>query len=291
MTARPKGGLGRGLEALFAESRQELEKSPPSEIEIARIHPRADQPRRSFSSETLRELTQSIKAQGVLVPLLVTPDAKGYLLVAGERRLRAARAAGLFKVPCRVLEGVSEEKMLEISLVENLQRDDLNAIELAEGYHRLVEDLGLSQQEVAERVGKDRTTVTNTLRLLQLPLPVKRAVAEGELSAGHARALLALENDGERVALAHRIVHEGLTVRAVEGIVRRNRAAPPKKKRGAPPADPATRELARSLSERFGLEVEIRHHGPGGRITFRYRTLEEMDRLIALLKGPASGER
>ncbi len=284
MTARPKRALGKGLSALIADASVNGKPGPSEEIEVALIQPRPDQPRSRFDPEPLEELVKSIKSQGVLQPLLVTPREDKYLLVAGERRLRASKIAGLVKVPCRVIDGLDDRQILEISLVENLQREDLNPIELAEGYRRLVDDLHLSHQEVADRVGKDRVTVVNTLRLLKLPEPIIGMVVEGELSAGHARSLLAIENDGERVALAHKILKHGLSVRDIEQIVQDTKA---KKKSGNPKPkteiDLHSLEVARRLEEQIGLPVRLGHKGPGGRITIRYRNLDELDRLIAML--------
>lgn len=291
MTAQPRRALGKGLSALIpgAEGEDKVEKIPTSEIEVARIKPRPDQPRSRFDPEALQELAQSVKAQGVLVPLLVTPDPDGgehFVLVAGERRLRAAKIAGLVTVPCRIIEGLDHRAIHEISLVENLQREDLNPVELAEGYRRLIDELGYTQQQVAERVGKDRVTVANSLRLLALPEPVRRMLVEGELSAGHARALLMIEGEGDKLALAHRIVKGGLTVRDIERIAKGQRAKKPAKE-----PDPeqrrselAAREVARDLESSIGQPVSIAHKGNGGRLVIRYKNLDELDRIVNLLK-------
>ncbi|MFH0882832.1 MAG: ParB/RepB/Spo0J family partition protein [bacterium] len=292
MTAKPRGGLGRGLSALIPTGLDETGvEIQLTDIEVGRIYVRPDQPRAHFNPEALSELVDSVKAQGILVPLIVTPrDSGGYTLVAGERRLRAARAAELLRVPCRVIEGLDDRAILEISLVENLQREDLNPIELAEGYRRLSEDLGYTQLEVAERVGKDRATVANTMRLLALPEPVLALVVEGKLSAGHARALLAVEGEAERVALAHRIVSRGMTVRDIERIARGQRVANGTKKTASQEErrnQLAAREVAKELEAALSIPVEIAHKGPGGKLTLKYRSLDELDRIVALLK--ASG--
>ncbi len=294
MTARPKGGLGKGLGALIPGAGLGDDAPSPDEIEIALIQPRVDQPRSRFDPETLQELVQSIRAQGVLVPLIVTPRDGAYLLVVGERRLRAARAAGLVKVPCRVIDGLNDRQILEISLVENLQRDDLNPIELAEGYRRLIEDIGYTQQEVADRVGKDRATVANTARLLQLPDPVIEMIIEGRLTAGHARAILGVDGEGDKVSLAHRIVDKGLTVRDVEQIAKGQRK---RKEKGKSVSEAerrrilASKEVADELAGRLGLPVTVSHKGPGGRLSIRYRTLDDLDSLVALLKGEGGPPR
>lgn len=291
MTAKPKGGLGRGLSALIPTGPDgEGLDVKPTDIDVSHIHPRTDQPRSKFNPEALAELTSSIQAQGVLVPLIVTPREGGqYILVAGERRLRASKAAGLARVPCRVIEGLDERAILEISLVENLQREDLDAIELAEGYRRLSEDLGYTQAQVAERVGKDRATVANTMRLLALPEPVITLVQEGKLSAGHARALLAVEGESARVQLAHRIVNKGMTVRDIERIARGQRVAGGNSRPASPSVEArrnllAARELAKELEGKVHLPVEIQHKGPGGKLVVKYRNLEDLDRIVDLLK-------
>ncbi len=287
MTPRPKGGLGRGLSALIPDEPAGGEGgSAAVEIEVARIQPRPDQPRTRFDPQALQELTDSVRSQGVLVPLIVTPSRDNhYTLVAGERRLRAARAADLVTVPCRVIEDLDDRAILEISLVENLQREDLNAIELAEGYRRLIEDLGYTQQQVAERVGKDRVTVANTLRLLALPEPVRRMVVDGSLSQGHARALLMIEGDGERVALAHRAVKKGLTVRDVERLGKQRKETPAR--RTAQDDERrnriAAREVAEKLQGALATTVQVQHKGPGGRVVLSYGDLDELDRLTELL--------
>ncbi|MBD3167783.1 ParB/RepB/Spo0J family partition protein [bacterium] len=286
MTARPRQALGKGLAALIpGADEEENAKAPSTEVEIALIQTRPDQPRTRFAPEPLEELIQSVKAQGVLQPLLVTPREDKYLLVAGERRLRAARAAGLVKVPCRIIEGLDDQQILEISLVENLQREDLNPIELAHGYRRLNEDLGLGHQEVAERVGKDRTTVVNTLRLLKLPAPVVQLVVEGSLSAGHARALLAFPRESEQVAYANKIVAKGLSVRDIERAVQQSKK---KKEESAKvavpePSDLHAHETAERIEESLGMTTRLNHKGPGGRLTIHYSNLDELDRLIDLL--------
>ncbi|MBZ0265873.1 ParB/RepB/Spo0J family partition protein [bacterium] len=288
MTAKQKERLGRGLSALIKDAAVGAEGAI-QEIEIAQIKARESQPRRRFEPKALAELVESIKAQGVLQPLLIMPKSGGYDLIAGERRLRAATAAGLFEVPCRILEGLSEQQILEIQLVENLQREDLNPLELADGYRRLIEELGLNQQQVAERVGKDRATVANTIRLLKLPEPVRRHLVEGRLSAGHSRALLSFENDSERIAFANRAVEKKLSVREMEKLAQNAR-----KKQNTPTSPTPTqaemhsRELANTLESALGVSVSINHSNQGGRIVLRYKNLDELDELVSLLKSSGS---
>ncbi|MBS1261026.1 MAG: Chromosome-partitioning protein Spo0J [Calditrichaeota bacterium] len=287
MTPRPKGGLGRGLSALIPDVDDSEARAQADEVELARIRVREDQPRARFDPKALAELVESVRAQGVLVPLIITPRDPGYLLVAGERRLRAAKAAGLITVPCRVVPDLSDRDILEISLVENLQREDLNAVELARGYHRLIEEMGYTQQQVSERVGKDRATVANTLRLLSLPEPVLRMLVDEELSQGHARALLSLTGDGSRLALAREIVDRGLSVREVERRIRGRKGGAKKtpgrdeKKRRD---ELAARQVSGELQDILAMPVKVAHRGKGGQITIRYSSLDELDRLIARLR-------
>ena len=287
MTPRPKGGLGRGLSALIqpVDDPQQA-RAEADEIEVALIHARSDQPRSHFDPKALEELVESVKAQGVLVPLIVTPRDGSYLLVAGERRLRAAKVAGLATVPARVVPDLSDRDILEISLVENLQREDLNPVELARGYRRLIDEMNYTQHQVAERVGKDRATVANTLRLLALPEPVLRMLVEEELSQGHARALLALSSQGGQVSLAREIADKGLSVREVERRIRGRKTA---KKKSAMDErrrrdELAAKQVSNELQEIIDMPVKVTHRGKGGQITIKYSSLDDLDRLIALLR-------
>ncbi|MDP8207646.1 MAG: ParB/RepB/Spo0J family partition protein [Candidatus Electryonea clarkiae] len=283
MTARPKGGLGRGLSALIPGAGVDGSPSISIEIEIARINSRPDQPRTRFDPEPLEELVQSIRSQGVLQPLLVTPRNSKFLLVAGERRFRAAKAAGLFTVPCRVMENLTDGQILEISIVENLQREDLNPIELAEGYKQLIEDMNLNQNEVGKRVGKDRATIANTIRLLKLPNLIIEMIENNKLSSGHARALLAIESDNKKVALAKQTVSKKLSVRDLEKIIRKRKTPKQPHKEDTLSVIHA-QEAAKELTELLGLPVEINHSGPGGRLSVRYATIEELDQITRLLQ-------
>jgi len=208
--------LGRGLSALLTPSAaRETEREPGLlQIPLARLRVGSFQPRKTFPPEALSELVASIREKGVLVPVTVRPTPDGYELVAGERRFRAAEAAGLVAIPA-VVRKLTDREALEVALVDNLQRMDLNAIEMAEGYHRLMHEFSLTQEQVAQRMGKDRATVANTLRLLKLPAPVRHAVADGRLSAGHARALLGAPPE-HVVALLETVLRRGLSVRETE---------------------------------------------------------------------------
>ena len=271
--------LGRGLSALLpgaAEREPDFLRIPVSEIRGS-----GQQPRRSFSPEELRDLVESVREKGVLQPVIVRPTAAGYELVAGERRLRAAQAAGVGTIPA-IVKKYSDRESLEAALVENVQRADLNAIELAEAYHRLAVEFSLSHEEIARRVGKDRVTVANTVRLLKLPAAVKQAVVDGRLSAGHARALLSAPA-GRLLAIFEAVLHKGLSVREVERLCQEGeRKATPRK---PPRHNPHLKDLEDRLSRRGGTRVRIRGTPKKGRFEVSYFSEGEFERLCDLLFG------
>jgi len=287
MSAKPAGArLGRGLAALLGEAAvaPDAPGSAVRAIPIDRLAPGPFQPRgHRLDDDSLADLTDSIRARGILQPLLVRPDPavpERYQIIAGERRWRAARAAGLSEVPTLVRD-LADAEAMAAALVENLQRQDLNAIEEAEGYRRLVIDFGMTHEALGEAVGKSRSHVANTLRLLSLPPGVQAEVRSGKLSAGHARALLG-HPEPERAARA--VIAEGLNVRQTEALAKR----PPQAPEPAAPArerarDPDTEAMARRLSEQLGLRVDISFDGRRGRVRIRYRTLEQLEGLVALL--------
>lgn len=219
------GGLGKGLGALIPTAAEERAGGPVQEAPVTSIRPNPYQPRQDFDEESLAELTASIREVGILQPVLVRPVDDGYELIAGERRWKAARRAGLHTIPVLVRE-TDDASTLEHALIENVHRTDLNSLEEAAAYQQLTEDFGLTHEEVAARVGRSRTAVTNTLRLLALPASIQRLVREDRLSAGHARALLATPDRSFQEALAQRVVKEGLSVRAVEDEIRARSAEP-----------------------------------------------------------------
>jgi ParB family chromosome partitioning protein len=271
--------LGRGLSALIPQ----VAPSPAPErwLPIAEIAPNPWQPRTRFDDETLTELVASIREQGVIQPLLVRRGKNGWELVAGERRLRAARLAGLDSVPV-VVRDLDDRQALEIALVENLQRQDLDPLEEASAYERLMRDFGLTQEEIAQRVGKSRPAVANTLRLLQLPEPVREELRRGSLSAGHARALLALSSPSEQIALAREAVRRRLSVRSLEARIQaRNRPRP-----RPPRSDVHVAELESTLSRSLATRVRIAGSAQRGRISIEYYSAEELERLVRRLKGP-----
>ncbi|ADO76095.1 ParB/RepB/Spo0J family partition protein [Stigmatella aurantiaca] len=284
-----KRALGRGLSALIPQAAPAPAASPEAakagvlKLPIESIHRDTAQPRRHFDEAKLAELTESIKAQGLLQPVLVRKDGQGYKLIAGERRWRAAQAAGLHELPAIVRE-VTEGQAFELALVENLQRSDLNPMEEAEGYHRLVEEFKLTQEQVSQRVGKERSTVANALRLLGLPDDVKALVAEGALSMGHARALLGVPRLPELQALATRVVEEKLSVRDTEKLVQQKR--PQKKDTGKPSKQsPQVKALVEELQRLLGTKVRLAEKGQGkGTLEVDYFSYDDLDRLLKLLR-------
>ena len=270
-------GLGRGLSALLdeVEAPAEAGRAGVSELPLEAIKANPAQPRRRFDDADIEELAASIREKGVLQPILVRPAvfAGQYEIVAGERRWRAAALAGLRQMPALV-RSLSDAEVLEIAIVENVQRVDLSPIEEAEGYRALIDRFGRTQAEVAQVVGKSRVHVANALRLLQLPEPVKAMVREGRLTAGHARPLIG-SADAER--LANEVADKGLTVRQAETLARA-RPAPPRKRK-----DADTAALENDLSEVLGLQVEIRDAGGAGELRIRYASLEQLDDLCRRL--------
>ena len=280
--AKKLHGLGRGLDALLPEAPQ-LEAGL-QEIGIGEIDPNPNQPRRAFRDESLAELAQSIREQGVLQPLLVVPTEGGrYRIVAGERRWRAARLAGLATVPCVVRE-LDALQQMEAALVENLQREDLNAIDMAAGIRALMEDCGLTQEETAQRIGKSRPAVANALRLLSLPQSVQDMVREGSLSAGHARVLAGLDDEGLQKALARDAVRNTWSVRELEQIAAAQKHEPETAgRRHLKNLPPELTELETRLRETLGLRATLSGSVKKGRIVLRYSSAEELERFNDLL--------
>lgn len=281
--------LGRGLAALIStEVAAESAPASPAQdqllrVAIDRVEPNPEQPRAAFAPGALEDLAASIREHGILNPLLVRRESGRLILIAGERRLRAARLAGLAEVPVIVRAKEAEPTVqLELALIENLQREDLDPIEAALGYQRLVRVYGLSQEEVAQKVGKDRTTVANALRLLKLPDEGRAALADGKISAGHARALLPLEDPELFHTALQTVLVRDLSVRGTERLVRELRAAPKPK----PKADRGSERISRDLTRQLGSKVVLKPRaGGGGRILIDYHDNAELDRLIGLMRG------
>ena len=284
-----KPALGRGLGALLADARTPSEKGQggPTKLPIEQIHADRANPRRSFDEAALEELAQSLKHQGVLQPILVRKDGKGYRIIAGERRWRAAQKAGLTELPVIIREA-SDAEAYELALVENIQRADLNPLEEAEAYRRLVDERKLTQEQVADRVGKDRSSVANSLRLLHLPNEVKQLVSEGDLDMGHARAILGLASSKEMVLLARDVITDKLTVRETEARVKAARAGAPvslKKKGASKHASPEAKKLVEDLQRRLGTKVKLVERGGGkGTLEVEFFSYEDLDRIVALIR-------
>ena len=283
MSTSPR--LGRGLAALMGDGPSPqtdvLTAGPVRSVPVDHLEPGPFQPRTSFNADSLAELVSSIKTQGILQPLLARPHpgkSGHYQIIAGERRWRAAQQAGLHDVPVLVRD-LPDADAMAASLVENLQRQDLNPIEEGEGFRRLIEEFGLTQEQLGAAVGKSRSHVANAMRLLHLPQSVRDAVQTGTLSAGHARALLAHANPEEAAKL---VLSRGLNVRQTEALATARGGADVKSPREKI-VDPETEALQRDLSERLGLAVQIAFDGKGGAVTIRYRSLDQLDGLLALL--------
>jgi ParB family chromosome partitioning protein len=272
-----KAALGKGLNALIPEKGEDI-----LYIDIERILPGKQQPRKVFHEDSLKELSSSIREKGVLQPIIVSRAGDGtFTLIAGERRWRAAMMAGLKKIPA-LIKNVASKDSLEIALIENIQREDLNPVETAEAFNKLLRDFNLTQDELSDRVGKERATVANYLRLLKLPEEIKSLLYNGTLTMGHARALLSIEGKTNQIEAARRILKNGLSVREAESLARKlSKQAAPAKKR-----DPQIASLEEKLIKQLGTKVRLRHKGKkGGKIEIEYYSLDELDRLLEILTG------
>ena len=287
--AEKRKALGRGLRALIPEVPSTGMATPggsSQEIDLDLLRPNPDQPRQAVDDARLEELAQSIRAHGVIQPIVVTKreDGAGFEIIAGERRWRAAQRAGLLKVPVVVRE-MSRTKRLEVALIENIQREDLNPIEAAAAYRRLADDFGMTQQQIAEAVGKERATVANYQRLLGLPAEVQTDVAAGRLTMGHARALAGLGDAGDQLAVARRIREGDLSVRDAEALVKRTATPEPEPTAKTPSADVHVRAAEERLRLSLGTRVRIVHRGKRGRIEISFTSENELQRLYDHLTG------
>lgn len=271
--------MGRGLESLIPKTEKTSEGFLM--LETGSISQNPYQPRRDFDSEKLRELADSFRENGIIQPVLTRKTEEGYQLIAGERRLQAAKLAGMEKIPA-IIKDIDDMDMLKMSLVENIQRDDLNPLEEARSYNRLAEEFGLSREELAESLGKSRAGVSNTLRILQLPEEVQEEISRGRISRGHALALLGLESASAQISLCKKIIADGLSVREAENLVKRGRrtgaAAGPKKQK--PPELAAIEDKIQLL---FGTRVNINTFKTGGRIEIEYYSDEDLNRILEAL--------
>ena len=275
-----KQALGKGLGALIPDlstlDDKEKKALGITEIELDRIVPNEYQPRKAFDDEKLKELAASIREQGVIQPVIVHRAGSGYELIAGERRWRASRLAGLKTIPALIKEATKRD-LLEMALIENIQREDLNALEAAEAYKRLQDEFKLTQEDLAKRVGKERSTVTNFLRILHLPKEIKQELAGGALSMGHAKALLSLERSRDQIHAAALIVKKGLSVREAESLAARLKN-PPKERKTHQSQE--LKSIEERLKKSLGTKVSILSKSKGGRIIIEYFSAEELDRIL-----------
>ena len=281
-------GLGRGLGALLGDAALQSQEGGSLSLPISQVEPGLKQPRKRFEEDALQDLADSIRTHGIIQPLTVRRLSSGYYqIIAGERRWRAAKLAGLTEVPAVIIEA-DDRKVMELALIENLQREDLNPIEEANGYKALIQEYGLTQEEAAQRVGKSRPTVANALRLLALPDPVCQLLEEGKLSAGHARAILSLTNGGLQMKLAKKVVEEGLSVRQTEALAKRLAAGEKEPPSPAPAAGPDLsiyfKEAEKSLAARFGRKVHIVNGKKKGKIELEYYNPDDLNALLDLLE-------
>jgi ParB family chromosome partitioning protein len=284
--------LGRGLNALLPQRSGSVAKKTGDDsaqqqmrqVPLKLVDPNPYQPRRIFREQAIEELAQSIRVDGLIQPIVVQRQGTRYTLVVGERRFRAAKLAGLAEIPA-IVQDIAQDRVLEVTLVENIQREDLNPIEVAHALRTMTQELGLSHEELAERTGKDRTTITNLLRLLRLPSDIQQLVAERRLSMGHARALLALDGADQHRALAEKTAAQGLSVRQVERFVR-NLVEPRAQKSESPP-DPNVEAAVKRLEEVLSTRVKLIIRGRDrGKIEIEFYSAEDLDRIYETIVGP-----
>lgn len=283
-----KKGLGKGLDALFMDNSYDLEEQGGGEslVRLSQIEPDKNQPRKFFDEKALEELAASIKEHGLIQPIIVAPlEEDRYRIIAGERRWRACRLAGLEEVPVLVREYTPQE-ISEVSLIENLQREDLNPIEEALGYRNLMDVYGMTQEKIAQTVSKSRSAIANTLRLLSLPEQILDFIKTGDLSAGHARTLIGLEDADLQLALANKMITDELSVRQAEDLVKKSKKEP----KVAPAPDPAIAQAIKELENRasggVGNKVSIRHKANNkGKVEIQYHSVDELEKIIEILEG------
>ncbi|MGP1544437.1 MAG: ParB/RepB/Spo0J family partition protein [Candidatus Fimenecus sp.] len=293
--AKPKGGLGRGLSDLLQVVEIDSEKASAKEevalsdnraggviyVDVNEIKPNDNQPRKVFDEAKIEELATSISSYGLIQPIILRKAEKGYEIVAGERRWRAARKANLSKVPC-ILKELSDEENMVISIIENMQREDLNPIEEAEALSQMIKRFGFSQEEVAKSVGKSRSYVTNSLRLLKLPRKILDFVQNGQISSGHAKMLIGIEDGKKQMLLAEKVVKEDISVREIEKLVKE--LSNPKKKLDKKAKKPEILAIEDELKQILGTKVNIKQSGRKGKLEIEYYNREELERLIDILK-------
>jgi ParB family chromosome partitioning protein len=277
-----KKALGKGLEAFIPEEFGIIREERYAELDVELLKPNPLQPRMKFDNQALDELAQSIRETGIVQPVLVVPDDSHYKIIVGERRWRAALKAGLKKIPV-MIRNMAPDKQLEISLIENIHREDLNPMEIALAYQRMSSEWNYTQQDIAEKVGKDRTSVTNYLRLLKLPQEIRDSLVEENLSMGHARALLALEEPDVQLAAFRQIIDKGLSVRNTEKLVNRMKERPPRAQRSLEDSD--LHALQEELLKMLGTKVVISGNRNKGALKIFYFSLDDLNRIFARIKG------
>jgi ParB family chromosome partitioning protein len=277
----PKSSLGKGLGAMFPDLLNDISARPSFIMcGIEELTPNRFQSRKEFSDQEQKRLVTSIKKNGIIQPIVVRRSGSAYEIIAGERRWRAAQEAGLKEVPI-IVRDAEDSQAAELSLIENVQREGLNSLDEAEAYRTLMTKFGLSQEELSARVGKDRSTIANTIRLLKLPAEIKKALIDKTISSGHARALLMLDTPGEQIKVLNIILKKTLSVRETESLIQRLKKKPTKK--SAAKKDPVLRDLEKELSSLFMTAIQIRQQKNKGSIEIKFNTTEELQRLVALL--------
>lgn len=275
-------GLGRGLEALLSAGPSLNDEENIQEIEVEQLKARSDQPRTLFQEESLRELALSIKEHGLLQPILAKPDEEGYQIIAGERRWRAAQMAGLKSIPV-IVKDIEEDKAAEISLIENLQRDDLTPVEEARAYKMMMDRYNYTQETLAQRIGKSRSHVANMLRILALPEEVLKLLEEGKLSAGHARALLAIGKAGEQIKMAQAVAEDRVSVRQLEKKVKNIRSGDHSKGKPRLEKLPEVKDLEERLQLCLGTRAQVYAGNKGGKIIIEYYSLDDLERICDII--------
>lgn len=297
MAASKNRGLGKGLDALFSSSEIKIPTEPTSDaerlenrgisyIDINDIKPNEKQPRKNFDEEKLEELATSIKEHGLIQPVILRHSEIGYEIVAGERRWRACRKAGIKEIPSIIKELTDEQNML-IAIIENMQREDLNPIEEAEGLNQMIESFGLTQEEVSKSIGKSRPYITNALRLLKLPEQIRNFLSEGKISTGHARAIAGIPDSKKQVEIAEYVIEKELSVREIEKLIKELGSDKKKNTQKKAEKTPDVKRLEEDLKQIMGAKVNLSQKGKKGRIEIEYYSREELERLIELLKSLA----
>jgi len=277
-----KKALGKGLGAFIPEEFSILKDERFAELDIEDVRPNPFQPRTKFDDQTIEELAQSIKETGIVQPVIVVPEDDHYKIIVGERRWRAARKAGLRKVPV-LIRNIPKDKQLEVSLIENIHREELNALEIAQAYQRLIDEHGYAQHELADKVGKDRSSVTNYLRLLKLPQEIQARLNDGDLSMGHARALLALEDAATQLYACRQVIDRGLSVRNTETLVNKLKKKAPRTQRSL--ADPDLPALQEEMLKTLGTKVVVAGSRNKGVVKIFYFSLDDLNRIYDRIKG------